>query len=318
MKSSISCRARFFALRPRRSTIASPSKTACGSIVSRSSAPCSWRRRAQRLRDDVLERGAARRAPATAARLRRHRRRPSSQRRDGVVGELGLVADGGAIDVRGAERRRPPSNDHLDDDRQPVLVLVQRRQVGRELLRQHREDLAPPCRPTSCCARRARRSRVPFGTSASTSAIATKIWTRAAGERLGDRELVEVARVVVVDRDPEALAQIAQSAAGRRRGGPADRRRARRARRARSRARAPSRPSPCGRSASGRPGRGVLCRSSRSRGAVYARRAARPRALRSVRGRYPSAPGFARGSSTRASRSARPWSRSVSSSRPGN
>ena len=54
MKSSISSLARFFSS-GRRSASRSPSNTARVSMVSRSSAPCSWRRRLQRLGDAVLE-----------------------------------------------------------------------------------------------------------------------------------------------------------------------------------------------------------------------------------------------------------------------
>jgi hypothetical protein len=54
MNSSINCVARFFGSRSR-SEIASPEKTAFGSIVSRLSAPWQWRRFHEPLCDAVLE-----------------------------------------------------------------------------------------------------------------------------------------------------------------------------------------------------------------------------------------------------------------------
>ena len=107
---------------------------------------------------------------------------------------------------------------------------------------------------------------VPFATTASTSAIATKALTdRAVRHGLGHRQLVEVPGVVVVDRGPEPIAQVADAGRGDRRGA-VDPRRAPPGRRARSRARGPSRPWPAARSASDRRGRGG---GRSARGAVY-------------------------------------------------
>ena len=50
---------------------------------------------------------------------------------------------------------------------------------------------------------------LPSATVASTSATATSSFTAPAGERLRHRELVEVARVVVVDRHPREVPQVA-------------------------------------------------------------------------------------------------------------
>ena len=80
------------------------------------------------------------------------------------------------------------------------LAFAERRQVGRELLGQHREDLGGRVDRTSCWSARARRSPSPCFTVASTSATATRIFTAPPAMRLGDGELVEIARVVVVDR----------------------------------------------------------------------------------------------------------------------
>ena len=102
-----------------------------------------------RLRDPVLEpqllvepghRGDPRRRGR-----RRRRARPRRRRRR---------ASRGCAPARG--RRRTPVtravvvDRHLDDDRQPLLALVERGEVGREPLRQHREDPRPPCRPRWC------------------------------------------------------------------------------------------------------------------------------------------------------------------------
>ncbi len=59
---------------------------------------------------------------------------------DLVVRQLRVIADDGAIDVAAGDRARVV-HERLDDDRQPVLVRIERRQVGREAGRQHRKDL---------------------------------------------------------------------------------------------------------------------------------------------------------------------------------
>ena len=84
---------------------------------------------------------AARRGPATAASAGGARRLAVEPRGDAVVGELGVIAHDRAVDRRSRVTAPSVVDRHLDDDRQPVLVRIERREVGRELLRQHREDL---------------------------------------------------------------------------------------------------------------------------------------------------------------------------------
>ena len=80
--------------------------------------------RLHRLRDPVLEpellvepRG--RREPRRARRAS-----PSSQAATLVVGELRVIAHARAVDVAVIPTAPSAATDHLDDDRQPVLVLV--------------------------------------------------------------------------------------------------------------------------------------------------------------------------------------------------
>ncbi len=137
---------------------------------------------------------------------------------------------------------------------------------------------------------RARRSREPFAHERVDVGDRDEDPRRAvAGRGSATVELVEVARVVVVDRAPRA------GRAGRGSPAPPTRPapgwpRAPRARRARSPAPGRSRPSRAGRSASNPPGRGVPFRSSRSRRGVYARGVATPVELRSARGESRFAP----------------------------
>ena len=164
----------------------------------------------QRLRDAVLRCAAARPAPAPRRAAGGAGAVALEPGGDAVVRELGVVAD--AARGRSSEPATVPSavDRHLDDDRQPVLVSVERRQVGRQLLRQHREDLAPPCRPTSCWPRRGRRCAEPFVDQRVDVGDRDEDRLAAPSPRgLRDRELIEIARVVVVDRRPRELAQVA-------------------------------------------------------------------------------------------------------------
>ncbi len=62
-------------------------------------------------------------------------------RRDGVVRELRTIADDGARQTDVLQRAVGVDR-HLDHDREAVRGLVERGEVGRELLRQHGEDAA--------------------------------------------------------------------------------------------------------------------------------------------------------------------------------
>ena len=135
MKSSISIRARLFA----------PPELDDVAVVAITGSPRSSRGRARpargagsRIRSAT---SSCRRSCAARPRLRAIASGlgPSTVQpcRDTVVRELGVVVDEGAWTLR---RGAVPSCDRISiDDRQPVLVLVQRREIGGESLRQHRE-----------------------------------------------------------------------------------------------------------------------------------------------------------------------------------
>ena len=136
MKSSMSCLARFCDS-SRRSVTASPSKTARGSSVSRSSAPRSWRRCRKQLRDAVLQAQVVG-EPRNGRHLGGGLGVPLEPGRDAVVGELGPVHDRGRVEL--PVRHLTPLVDHqLDHEGETFLTLVQRREVGRQHLGQHRE-----------------------------------------------------------------------------------------------------------------------------------------------------------------------------------
>ena len=118
-------------------------------------------------------------SPATARHRLRRRSGAFEPRRDGVVGELGVIAHDGAVHGARGHLTRIVHR-HVDDDREPLVAFAQRREVGRQLLRAASERCRPPCRPTSCWWRRGRRSPSPCLTSASTSAMATSTFACAA------------------------------------------------------------------------------------------------------------------------------------------
>ena len=196
MKSSMSCRARFLGLTTSPFTV-SPSISALASIVSSGSAPRSCRRSRKIWRGgDLRRRGALFLEPGA----------------DRVVVELGVVADEGGIDVM-APGRAVGGHDDVDHHRPPVDALAERRQVGAECLRQHREDGHPGVD----------RGRVPrrVGVDGGAGADqAVDVGDRHAhvrvvsGERLGHLDLVEVARLHLVDRGPEKGAQVAHARRG--------------------------------------------------------------------------------------------------------
>ena len=148
---------------------------------------------------------------------RRARRRPSRRR-----------ASPGSGRARGDVRLRHHAvgrNHHLDDDREPIPPLPQRRQVGGEPLGQHGEDLG----------RGVDRGRVRPRVAVDRAAVRDggvhvghghQELHGARGEGLRHGELVEVPRVVVVDRHPGKAPQVADSRA-RRDGALGERRRLR-------------------------------------------------------------------------------------------
>ena len=167
---------------------------------------------AERLRHPVLQPQLRLHAVDGGDRLR-HRAAAVQPRVDGVVGELRAVRDPRAVHVRSVERS-VGGDDEVDDHRQSILPGGERRQIRRELFRQHRKNHG----------RRVDRRRVhrgvpidgrAFGDEGVDVGDRDEHPRRVTGERLGHRQLIEVARVVVVDRAPEELAQVPHGLFGR-------------------------------------------------------------------------------------------------------
>jgi hypothetical protein len=129
---------------------------------------------------------------------RRWSRRAVEPRCHAVVRQPGALNHDGAID-RGLPDRSVRCNDHLRHHRQSFLRGGQRRAIGRQHLREHREDLGGGVDrrgvgPGVAVHRGADRDeRIDVGDG-------NKDLHRTVGERLGVRQLVEIARIVVVDR----------------------------------------------------------------------------------------------------------------------
>jgi len=127
--------------------------------------------------------------------------------RDGVVGELGLVAHQGPIDG-GLHDRRVACDHHLADQRQPVLVGIERCEVGAQPLGQHRKHLGRGVDrrgvdPGMLVDRRALlHHRVHVGPGHAQPDLTV-------GKCFAGRQLVEVERIVVVERTPGQRGQIA-------------------------------------------------------------------------------------------------------------
>jgi len=128
-------------------------------------------------------------------------------RADGVVGELRLVLDERAIDLGGGYLALGVHG-HLDDHGEALVVFSERREIGREALGQHRKDLG----------RRVDRRRVGARVFVGRRAVGHErvhVGNRheqfrpAAAERFGHRQLVQIARIVVVDRRPQQGALVA-------------------------------------------------------------------------------------------------------------
>ena len=138
--------------------------------------------------------------------LRRHRALSFEPRADAWIRQLGAIAHDRFVHVR-CTQRPVLVDDVLDDDRVAILVLVQRRQVGGEALGQHRKNLRAGVnrggvvRGVLIHRRVARDERVHVGDG-------DKHLRLAVGRGLGDRQLIEVARVVIVDGAPQQLPQV--------------------------------------------------------------------------------------------------------------
>ena len=156
------------------------------------------------------------RVHARNGRDRRRRRLATVEPRgDTVVRELGAIHHRRAVDL-GFAHAAVRGDGHRDDDREALTLRGERREIGRELFGQHRKD------PARRVDRRRVRLRVAVdGRVARDERVDVRDGDedphRAARERLRDRELIEVTRVVVVDRRPQEAAEVANRAAGARR-----------------------------------------------------------------------------------------------------
>jgi hypothetical protein len=99
------------------------------------------------------------------------------------------------------------SSSHFHDYREAVLVWIQRRQIGGELFRQHRKNPG----------RRVHRGRVVTGVRVDGRAVfhervhigdGHSNRDGIGGQGVGDRELVQIAGVVVVDGRPQQTREI--------------------------------------------------------------------------------------------------------------
>ena len=139
--------------------------------------------------------------------LRGRRRFAFEPRGSAVVGELGSIENAGAIDRRGSHFTVTGDRE-FDHDRKPLFGFDQRCEIGREAFGQHREN---PCggidrRGVGLRVRVDRRVLRDHGIDVGNR---DQHFACAIGKPLAHRELVEVARVVVVDRAPQQVAQIA-------------------------------------------------------------------------------------------------------------
>jgi hypothetical protein len=137
---------------------------------------------------------------------------------DAVVGQLRLVVHHRAVQIRGRQRAAG-RDDELDDDRQPIVPIGQRCEVGRQALGQHREDDAGRVdrRRVQCRVPIDRRSFRDRGVDIGNRHQHFEVPVR---QRFRHRQLIEIARVVVVDRAPEKGPQIARRLLGRGRRAP--------------------------------------------------------------------------------------------------
>ncbi len=149
--------------------------------------------------------------PGHRRQRRRRGRRAVEPGGDAVVGELRAIQDERAIDVR-ALHRAVGADRHLDDDGQALLTLAEGGQVSRELLGKHREDLGGRVDGRRVGPRMAVDGGAELDGGIDVGDRDQDLHL-SVGLRLRDRELIEVARVVVVDRGPEEAPQIADGRA---------------------------------------------------------------------------------------------------------
>jgi hypothetical protein len=125
---------------------------------------------------------------------------------DGIVGELGAVVDGGAVDV-GAGDLAVGLDDHLDDHGEAVFACHQGGQVPGEALREHGVDLGGGVDGGRVLARVGVDCGA-LGNQGVDVGDGDEETGPAALEGFGDGDLVEISRVVVVDRAPEEVREV--------------------------------------------------------------------------------------------------------------
>ena len=118
-----------------------------------------------------------------------------------------MISDHRPVDI-GSRHDAVRTDRHVDDEGRAILVLVERGQIGRELRRQHRED------PRRCVHRGRVRARVavergPLDHERVNVGDGDQEPGAARGD--ADLELIEIPRVVVVDRRPGQVAEVAQA-----------------------------------------------------------------------------------------------------------
>ena len=163
--------------------------------------------RFHRLRDPILD--AEILVKARYGGYRRRRGRGSIQPRgDPVVGELRAIHHHRPVDA-GFPHCAVGANLHLDHDSQPFFAVGKRREVGREPLRKHRKDFGGGINRGGVGPRVAIDSRAFFYDRVDVRHRDENLY-RAARELLRDRKLIEVERIIVVDRGPQQAPKISQ------------------------------------------------------------------------------------------------------------
>ena len=132
--------------------------------------------------------------------------RPVEPGRHAVVGQLGLVPHQRLEDGGRFHRAVRPEH-HLDHEGDPLAFEVERGQVGGELLRKHRE-ISPRRVDGGRVLARVLIDGRSLPDQGSDLRDGHPKREAVAGQGLGHRKLVEVPRVVVVDRAPEQLAEV--------------------------------------------------------------------------------------------------------------
>ena len=134
------------------------------------------------------------------------RTRAGQPRRDAIVSELGAVVNLRPVKFR-RDARTVFLENHVRHDGEAVLILVQRRQVGGERLRQHGENRGGGVNGSGV-ARRMAVERRTFAHQGVHVRDGDENSHLPASERFGDGKLVEVAGVVVVNGSPQQVTQI--------------------------------------------------------------------------------------------------------------